>query len=157
MCIAIANGSCASLGHTHGPCGQKQRDRQARGERDTTLVKTRCTGDAGLSCAWQPAKRKHLCNSTWQGYWLALLEFYSQWLLRAQEVLSRRRGVTCPGQCLTGQKRLGIDDTADGSDGSQLPALVMVSICDVKPGMPEQGWSNWQACAVLAVQNSSLV
>jgi hypothetical protein len=35
--------------------------------------------------------------------------------------------------------------------------LVMVSICDVKPGMPEQGWSNWQACAVLAVQNSSLV
>lgn len=143
MCIAIANCSRASLGHTWPPCGQKQRDRHRHEVRGTRpLVKTRCTtttGDAGLPCACQPAKRKHLRNSTWQGYSLALLEFYSQWLLLRAHQDSGGRPCLVPtsygvgehwpeeassGQCLTGQDRLGIDGIADGSHGKPAASLV---------------------------------
>jgi hypothetical protein len=38
-------------------------------------------------------------------------------------------GVTCSGQCLTGQERLGIDDTADGSDGRAATASAILGRC----------------------------
>jgi hypothetical protein len=62
-----------------------------------------CTGDAGLSCRAPGSgsqvgkKRENICANNVAGVLeFGLLEFYCQWLLRAQEILSRRSNMLRP-------------------------------------------------------------